>query len=96
MKARSISIAALKVMSSTRQEEEMAELIKSTRRVPNGEMTDLDRKIRLYEAKYGMNSETMRAQVGDGTLGETPEICTWLMTIKLRERLAAITETQTR
>ena len=75
---RSVSIAALKVMSSPRQEDAVAELIKSTRRAPNGEIADLDNAIRAFEEKHGMGSTVMRTKVADGTLSETAEICAWL------------------
>jgi hypothetical protein len=87
---RSVSIAALKVMSASRREEEIAELIKSTRRLPNGEIADLDEVIKHFEEQYHVDSETMRARVADGSLAETTDICTWLMTLKLRDRLAKL------
>lgn len=41
-----------------------------------------------FEAKYQLSSELMRRQVLEGTLREDESICTWLMLMNRKARLA--------
>ena len=83
--------ADLNSMSASERDRQTADLVASTRRLPNGELTHLDNSIRAYEHKYHLSSEEMRRELSEGKRAETDEICAWLMALRLRERLVKLT-----
>jgi hypothetical protein len=87
----SMRSADLKSMSSSQRDLRMMELVQHTRRPPNGEIEDLNRKIRQYETSYGIHSEQLLVELREGTRPETEDICYWLMALRMRSRLAKLT-----
>jgi hypothetical protein len=85
----SVKISDLKVMSQPQQERRMADLVKSTGRIPNGEIRDLDDQIAKYEKKFGFDTRTLREKLATGEINETLAICDWLMLVNIRDRLVA-------
>jgi hypothetical protein len=83
----SVSIAELKTMSAREQERRVSELIRAARSAPNGEIEELDREIRAYEQRYGLDSASLEREVAGGHRQETEDICRWLMLLRIRERL---------
>lgn len=87
---RTVSIKDLKMMAPEDRERLMKELVLATQNAPNGELRQLEDEVEAFEKKFGFDSETMQAQLASGTLRETWEICQWLMTLRLRDDLAAL------
>ena len=86
----SISIAKLKAMSPAQRDERLSALVKSTDRMPNGEVETLERSLKKFEEEFGYSSADLVARLAKGEIAETPGIMAWLMTIRMRERLAKI------
>ncbi len=68
----------------------LRELVRGMRTVPNGELPELDAKIRKFESRSGFNSQTLLARVKSGEQRETWEVCEWLLLLDLRESIAAL------
>ena len=68
-------------------------LAESTQAPPNGELDDLNAKIRVFEVTYGIDSDTLLRELEEGKRTEDDwDVCRWLMLLKLRtdiESLAA-------
>lgn len=92
---RSVTLGELRSMSFEQRTRRLSALVADTRSPPNGEMRALDDKISAFEKQHGMNSADMRDGVRVGKVRETAEICTWLMILEMRDRLASLT-TRTR
>ena len=65
------------------------ELGTATRGKPNGEVRDVDQRIHAFEARFGIDSETLRNEVTSGARAETWDFCQWLMLLQERDRLVA-------
>jgi hypothetical protein len=46
----------------------------------------LNARIKQFEMRYEMSSDTMRTKVSAGEMKETAEIASWLFWLKVRER----------
>lgn len=77
----------VKLMSETARDRTFSDLVKATRSPPNGEIRSLEVRIQEFERAEGMDSATMRRLLDAGEIAETSRICSWLMALKLRERL---------
>jgi len=71
------------------QRQALEELVRDSRSLPNGEVTELDAKIRAYEDRFGFDSKTLLERVKSGEQRETWDICQWMMTLELRDSIAA-------
>ncbi len=69
------------------QQQMLAAASAALRSEPNGEIKELEAKLRLYEDKFDIPSDEIRSMVSNGALRETWEVCEWLMVLKLKERL---------
>jgi hypothetical protein len=67
----------------------LSSLAREERRAPNGEVEDIEERIRAFERRYELDSETMREEVSTGARAETWDLCQWLMLLDVRDRLAA-------
>jgi len=47
----------------------------------------INKKIRAFEAHFGVDSETMRREVASGSRRETLDICEWLILLRVQERI---------
>jgi len=84
----SVTLKEIREAPASKQHELLGALVRATKARPNGELTDVEARIHAFESRYEMSSEAMLAKLDDGTLGETLDICNWVMFIKLRGRLA--------
>jgi hypothetical protein len=82
--------AELRRMPADAKRVRMSELVAETQRRPNGELTELDRKLAAYEKTYGVSSAEMVERVASGKQRETWDICQWLMTYHLRRDLGEV------
>lgn len=67
----------------------MGGLVAGARASANGEIEKLNAEIREYERRYEISSERMMQELEEGGLKETAEIASWLMRLKIRERIGA-------
>ena len=65
---------------------EAARQLRDALRQPlNGQLVDLESRLRDFEIRYEMPSEEMRRQYRAGKLRETHDICRWLMLLDVRD-----------
>lgn len=62
-------------------------LVAGARQPVNGYAGKLNDRIAEYERRYEMPSDEMLERVGNGTLPETDDIASWLMALKVRNRV---------
>ena len=65
------------------------ELVEVRRRPPNGELDHLAAEIREYERRYEVSTAQMMRELREGKRKETAEIASWLISVRLRDRIAA-------
>lgn len=82
-----VSFSKLREASPKERERLLSGLIEGARMPANGRAKEIDARIKEFERKYELPSVAMLAGVESGSLRETEEIASWLMLIKLRERL---------
>jgi len=71
------------------QASRLSRLAREARGAPNGGLEDVEARIRAFERRYEVDSESMREQVASGERVETWDICQWLLLLDVRDRLAA-------
>lgn len=79
--------ADLRQLDERGQEDKLKQLAWSAHAPVNGELRDVDERIRTYERQYEVRSETMRQRVASGEMPETWDVCQWLHLLNLRTRL---------
>lgn len=84
-----VSFEELRNASPQDRERMLAEVGHAAGQPPNGEVERLDSEIREYERRYEVSSERMQRELAEGTRKETAEIASWLMRLRIRERLGA-------
>ncbi len=87
--ARAVSLSKLAAMGVDERTATLRALVRETAKPPNGELTELDAKIRSYETRLGADAETLRRDVTEGRRSETAELCDLLMLMSIRNRLLA-------
>lgn len=85
-----LRLADLEKLSSEKRQDRLRQLAQASRRPVNGEVKALDAEIRAYEQRFGMDSETLKQRLSEGTVEETDDVCMWLMRLKLRDRLVEL------
>lgn len=85
-----LRLSELEKLTPEKRQARVRQLAEATQRPVNGEVKDLDREIAAFEARHGMNSETLRKRLADGEIEETNDICQWLMRLTLRDRLVEL------
>jgi hypothetical protein len=76
------------------REVKMEELIRCTRRAPNGELGRIDARLRSFEVRYGFPTRELGAKLDAGAIVEDEDICRWLMAAKLRARFVFATRAE--
>jgi hypothetical protein len=82
-----VKLSSLAGLSDEELRGVVARLHQAADRRPNGELERVCARIRAYEQKYDVTSETMRHEVGDGLRRETSDVCQWLLLLDLRAHL---------
>lgn len=85
-----ISFEELRNASAEQRERMLTELGNAADGPANGEVERIDSEIREYERRYEVSSERMLEELAAGTRKETAEIASWLMRLRIRERLGAV------
>ena len=65
------------------------ELGSAARGSSDGALLDAEARIHAFEVRFGVDSTTLRREVGSGKRLETWDVCQWLMALRERDRLAA-------
>jgi hypothetical protein len=89
MAANFLRLADLSSLPDAERERRVTEFAAGRNVAPNGELGDLGIEIARFETRYEMSSATMRQKLIEGVLAETEDICSWLMLLSLRDKLAA-------
>ena len=84
-----ITDAELRGMAEPERRQALAELVRATRVPSNGAVEQVNARIASFEKAHGMTSDDMRAQLRAGRMAETLDVCSWLMALKLRERIGS-------
>lgn len=90
MNAETVRMSELAELGPSEKESRLRALVDASRRPPNGELRDLDAKIRQHEEAAGFDSTTLRQRLASGEQSETAIVCDWLMLLDLRERIASV------
>lgn len=85
-----LRLSELEKLSPEKRQVRVRQLAEATQRPVNGEVKDLDREIRAFEARHGMDSDALRKGLTNGEIEETDDICQWLMRLTLRDRLVEL------
>jgi len=65
----------------------LAGIVAEARAPANGSVGALNAEIAEYEEKHGLGSDQLLEQLSSGEREETEEILSWLMLIRLRDRV---------
>ena len=88
--AHSISTSDLRKLDDAGFSKVVRELEDAVCRAPNGEIAQVELRLREFEARYELPSADLDAALREGKIRETREIGSWLMLIALRDRLATV------
>ena len=87
--AYAVRFTDLKSMSPEEKDEALGNLVAGARSSHNGQIDKLEAEIRDYERRYEVSSERMVQELSEGERKETAEIASWLMRLRIRERMRA-------
>lgn len=85
--SRSVRFSEIREASPAMRRAALAGIIAEARAPANGSLKTLDSEIAEYEEKYGLDSRRLLEELGSGEREETEEILSWLMLLRLRERV---------
>lgn len=84
-----VTMQELRGLDAGQRASRLSRLARDARGTPNGGLEDVEARIRAFERRYEVDSETMREQVASGARVETWDVCQWLLLLDVRDRLAA-------
>lgn len=85
--SRTVKFSEIRDVSPGMREVALAGIIAEARVPANGSVKALNAEIAEYEEKYGINSDQLLEELSSGEREETEEILSWLMLLRLRERV---------
>ena len=80
-----VKLADLANMPTQDSDRVLGDLVKSAKARRNGQRAILEARIREFEIRYEMTSDTLHERLRNGTFQETAEIARWLMLLAARE-----------
>lgn len=83
-----VSLSELAKLGPDAKQARLAQLAAARKMPLNGEVAALESKIHAFETRYEMSSETLIEQFKNHTVKETADVCTWMMLLDARKRLA--------
>ena len=86
---RAVSFSEIRKASPAVREKILAGIAASARVPANGQLADLDAEIAAFEEKYGISSERLLVELSEGSREETEDVLTWLMRLRVRERVGS-------
>jgi hypothetical protein len=87
--AYSVRFTDLENMPPAEKDRALGNLVAGARASANGQTDKLEAEIREYERRYEVSSERMMQQLAEGERKETAEIASWLLRLRIRERMRA-------
>lgn len=85
--SRAVKFSEIRKASPGMRKAALAGIVAEARVPANGSVKALDAEIAEYEEKYGMDSDRLLEELSSGEREETEEILSWLMLIRLRDRI---------
>ncbi len=83
----SVRMSELRKMSKEDRDAAIDRLVEAAYGPPNGQLEDIEARIREFEFRYETSSERMRKELLGGERKETADIASWLMLLRLRENI---------
>lgn len=85
--SRAVKFSEIREASPGMREAALAGIIAEAKAPANGSVEALYAEIAEYEEKYGLDSNQLLEELSSGEREETEEILSWLMLLRLRERV---------
>ena len=85
--SRAVKFSEIREAAPSMREFALAGIIAEARVPANGSVNALNAEIAEYEEKYGLDSSQLLEELSSGEREETEEILSWLMLIRLRDRV---------
>jgi hypothetical protein len=85
--SRAVKFSEIREASPGMREAALAGIVAEARTPANGSVKALNVEIAGYEEKYGLDSNRLLEELSSGERQETEEILSWLMLIRLRDRV---------
>lgn len=85
--AYSIKMSEFRGMSEEDREAAIGRLVEAAYGPPNGQVEDIEARIKEFEFRYETSSKRMREELSRGQRKETADIASWLMLLRLRENI---------
>jgi hypothetical protein len=85
--SRAVRFSEIREASPAVRESALAGIIAEAKAPANSSVEALNAEIAEYEKKYALNSTRLLKELSNGEREETEEIISWLMLIRLRERV---------
>lgn len=92
MSVKSIRITAKEAVSDDQWLQRSRQLADALKQPMNGQLMDIEQRIRSFESRYEMTSQEMRGKFRSGDLKETMEICSWLMLLDIHDNASERTD----
>lgn len=89
-----VPIADLEKMSKSERALKLTSLVRGCGGQVNGEIEELEERIKLFEIQFGMLSDEMVRRSREHTLSENDETWTWMSMLERRKRLLAQGQTR--
>jgi hypothetical protein len=85
--AQAVSFADLRRMSPAERGRALSQIVAESRAPANGRLDTLNDEIVAFEKQYGVSSDTLLQELSVGKREETTDILSWLMLVRLKERV---------
>jgi hypothetical protein len=85
--SRAVRFSEIRKASPGMKEAALAGIVAEARTPANGSVKSLNAEISGYEEKHGLKSARLLEELSSGEREETEEILSWLMLIRLRDRV---------
>jgi len=84
----SIRLADLYEMTAEERDEVLGRLVREAVAPANGQLSEVDARVRTFEQQYEMSSAELLERLRQGTQVETAEIAQWLFWLEVQKRCA--------
>ena len=86
---RAVKFSELRIASPGMREAALAGIVAEAKAPANGSVGALNAEIAAYEEEHGLSSDRLLEELSSGQREETEEILSWLMLIRLRDRVGS-------
>lgn len=89
--SKGIKLSEFALMSEKERERRVGDLFQAalypTQEQVEEQKCQIEAEIQAYELQHGMTSSQMRQRLASGEIKETASICSWLMLLKIQDRV---------